>query len=203
MRDHVTYDWEFIDDGSTIDPVSLGMMRKSDGATLYAVSRQFDEAKLFKNDWMVENVWPHLPTKPCDHKGQRGVCQTGGKGHLDRDHPDVRPLKQIARMAELFITQSENPLLWAYYAAYDHVTLAQLWGPMMNRPIGVPMHTMDIKQEMVRLDLESDDVPCHNTAAHNALADAVENMEKLEFIFNLQGGDPYNPKTPELRAESF
>lgn len=220
MRDHIAYDWEFIDDGRTIEPVSIGMKRRSDGATLYAVSRQFDEAKLFSNPWMVSNVWPHLPTVTCEqkHGGRRFACFTDGQGHLDRDHPDVRPLKQIARMAQQFITEAENPLLWAYYAAYDHVTLAQLWGPMIDLPKGVPMHTMDIKQEMVRLGVESKDMPkrpgqlirpgeknppVQVTAEHDALADAIHNMVMLEHLFAKQDGDPFNTRELKLPAESF
>lgn len=193
-RDHITYDWEFIDDGKTIEPVSLGMKRRSDGAVIYAVNRQLREDQLFKNPWMVENVWPHLPLVSCDekHGGMRTHCWTDGKGHVNRDHPDVRPLKQIAWMARSFIQETENPLLWAYYSAYDHVTLAQLWGPMVNLPEGVPMHTMDIKQEMVRLGLESKDMPRQQGAEHNSLADGEHNMVMLEHLFKLQGGDPFN-----------
>ena len=36
--------------------------------------------------------------------------------------------------------------LWAWYAAYDHVVLAQLWGPMPALPREIPRFTKDLRQ---------------------------------------------------------
>ena len=36
--------------------------------------------------------------------------------------------------------------LWAWYAAYDHVALAQLWGAMPALPRAIPRFTKDLRQ---------------------------------------------------------
>src|SRR6185437_634123 len=49
------------------------------------------------------------------------------------------PRAQIAREVAEFITSVPNPQLWAWYAAYEHVALAQLFGRMIDLPDGIPM----------------------------------------------------------------
>lgn len=180
----ITYDWEFIDDGYTIDPISVGMVHE-DGPTLYAVNRDIREHRIHREDWLMDNVWPSLPTVPCK-KGCR--CISKGRGHLDYDHPDMRSLKQIKQMVKEFIQPGDQ--LWAYYAAYDHVCLAQLFGKMKDLPPNIPMHTLDIKQEMVRLGVDSAEMPRQTEGEHNALADAKHNMVMLEFLSMFVNNQP-------------
>jgi hypothetical protein len=45
-----------------------------------------------------------------------------------------------------FIQGTPNAELWAYYSAYDHVVLCQLFGAMSDLPAGVPMLTEDVQQ---------------------------------------------------------
>ena len=101
---------------------------------------------------------------------------------LDLDHPDVRPRRQIARAVEDFITGTPQPELVAWYAAYDHVALAQLWGSMSDLPAGVPMWTNDLRQEAHRLGFSDDDVPQQTAGQHNALADARHNKVIAEWL---------------------
>lgn len=190
----IFYDWEFIDDGKTIDPVSLGMVREN-GTEIYAVNIQLDEKKLFENQWMIDNVWPSLPRVSCNekHPGMRGICHTKGAGHLDRDHPAVRPLRQIARMVKDLVLSTPDPDLWAYYSAYDHVLLAQLFGPMRNLPEGFPMYTQDLQQEVRRLDKKGLDATSvkkslHNPDEHNPLEDAKWNMRLRRELLRLEEG---------------
>lgn len=71
--------------------------------------------------------------------------------------------KQIARDVESFCrprrefsaegiklkwTEVQNPELYGYYSAYDHVAFCWLFGKMMNLPKGFPMYTRDLKQMM-------------------------------------------------------
>ncbi|MEU3162218.1 3'-5' exoribonuclease domain-containing protein [Streptomyces griseoincarnatus] len=184
----IFYDTEFIDDGTTIDLVSIGMVRE-DGAELYAVSSEFNVAKLKANPWLVDNVWPSLPTRR--HEGTRcAACRPSGPGHLDLNHPDVRSRAQIARLVEDFIlgpdhrTTGELPdvELWAYYSAYDHVALAQLWGPMINLPQGIPMQTDDIVTLAKLAGLTPKDLPKQADGHHNALADARHNRVMADYI---------------------
>ena len=54
------YDTEFVEDGITIDLVSIGIVAE-DGREYYAVSSEFDLNKFMARDWMMENVFPSLP----------------------------------------------------------------------------------------------------------------------------------------------
>lgn len=189
----IFYDCEFIDDGKTIDLVSIGMVAE-DGRELYAVSTEFAVDKLQQNKWMVDHVWSSLPTRK---PGNGVVCEcvkvfASGAPHklmecLDIDDPVCRPRKQIARMVSDFIKATPKPELWAWYAAYDHVVLAQLFGRMISLPKHVPMFTMDLKQEHVRLG--EPELPKQGPGEHNALEDArynvvidtvLEGLRKLE-----------------------
>ena len=177
------YDTEFIEDGSTIDLVSIGIVAE-DGRELYAVSSEFDQRKLLANPWLVENVWPSLPT--TEPKQYRDGLPA--HGHLDTDHPDVRSRAQIARAVRTFILGDDNSdnlpyiELWADYGAYDHVALCQLWGTMMDIPEGMPMFTHDIQQVASELGLSYKDLPDQESGLHNALADARHNKVKLDFL---------------------
>lgn len=170
------YDTEFVEDGHTIDLVSIGIVCE-DGRELYAVSSEFDVAKLCANPWLVENVWPYLPQhqKSCR-------CR---HGHLDLDDPAVRPRAQIARMVRDFLTAGAGKAeLWAWYGAYDHVALAQLFGRMIDLPDGVPMWTNDLRQEAQRLGNPT--MPEQETKEHHALADARHNKIMFDFLGGIQ-----------------
>lgn len=164
------YDTEFIDDGSTIDLISIGIT-SDDGREYYAVNANIYTRKLHQNPWLTQNVWPHLPQIPGHGHSS---CM---EGHLDLNHPDVRPKAQIAREVESFIMNGRvdpdrsDTELWADYAAYDHVVLAQLWGPMINLPKGIPMFTNGIQQEL-RKHPAPDTAPKQAEGEHHAIADA-------------------------------
>ncbi|GFH36598.1 3'-5' exoribonuclease [Streptomyces pacificus] len=170
----IFYDTEFVDDGRTIDLISIGMVAE-DGRELYAVSSQFNQADVRRNGWLMANVWPSLPIL----KNPPGVR---GMDRLDVTHPDVRPRHQIARMVKEFILATPDPQLWAYYSAYDHVAYAQLFGPMSELPDGLPMQTDDLVTEAKRLGLTPDDLPSQADGHHNALADARHNLAMARFM---------------------
>ena len=50
-------DTEFIDNGHTIDLISIGIVAE-DGREYYAQSIEFDPGNA--NEWVKENVFPHL-----------------------------------------------------------------------------------------------------------------------------------------------
>lgn len=54
------YDTEFIEDGTVIDLVSIGVVAE-DGREFYAVSTEFDERQA--GDWVRRNVLPLLPPR--------------------------------------------------------------------------------------------------------------------------------------------
>jgi len=212
-REFVTYDLEFLDDGETIALVS-GAMISGDGRKLYFINREMPQDRILEHHWMRKHVWPHLPlTDLPETRGELGQypvkkCRCmpvqGAKneyacrhmnGRLDMDHPDVRPLGQIRRMVSDFLLESHpfNPpadrndiLMWAWYGAYDHVRLAQLWGPMIELPRHVPMLPHDLKSEHMRLG--SPRLPEQKSGQHDAMADAEHNLIRARFLYELATG---------------
>ncbi|MGW3545163.1 hypothetical protein ACWDNI_32110 [Nocardia niigatensis] len=69
-----------------------------------------------------------------------------------------------------FLSVGTTPELWAWYGAYDHVALAQLFGKMIELPACIPMRTNDIRQEQRRLG--DPGLPYQGSGRHNALDDA-------------------------------
>ena len=66
--------------------------------------------------------------------------------------------------------------LWAWYAAYDHVVLAQLWGAMPALPREIPRFTKDLRQ--LWDDRGRPTLPDAEAARHDALVDARHNLAR-------------------------
>jgi hypothetical protein len=81
-------------------------------------------------------------------------------------------------VSELLSAADGTVELWADYAAYDHVVLAQLFGTMMNLPAHIPMWTHDFQQELERLDIDPVALPDSSGVLHNALGDALKLREQ-------------------------
>ena len=143
----IWFDTEFIEDGKTIDLLSIGMIRE-DGQTYYAEPLECDTSKA--SDWVRENVLPHMRRwkMPLEM-----ACT---------------PRAQIA--SDIVAFAGESPEFWAYYADYDWVALCQLFGTMMQLPKGWPMYCRDLKQSCDVLG--NPKLPPQTTAEHNALNDA-------------------------------
>jgi hypothetical protein len=175
----IWYDTEFLEDGRTIDLISIGMVTEDD-REYYAVSSDADWQRIKANDWLVRNVVPSLPvtgrtsldaylkTHPNSHP-RPPIIMVGP----DLTDSRVKPRQVIANEVRDFILATPDPSLWAWYAAYDHVALCQLWGTMMQLPEGVPMWTGDLKQEAERLG-NPELPPMPGVAEHDALSDARE-----------------------------
>lgn len=147
----IWFDTEFIEDGKTIDLISIGMVRE-DGAEYYAENAQCDLTRA--SPWVRENVLPHLG------------------GHL------VQWPALIANSIRNFA--ADRPEFWGYYADYDWVVTAQMFGTMMDLPAGWPMYCRDIKQ--LCDDKGNPKLPEQTSTEHNALADALWNKAAYEFL---------------------
>ena len=156
------FDTEFIEDGRTIDLISIGMVAE-DGRELYAESSEADLARA--SDWVRENVIAHLWSQQADKRDANRWSRDVGIGGLLRR-------RDIAREIVAFCDPATygNPEIWAYYADYDWVALCQLFGTMMDLPKGWPMFAYDLRQWLNHRGLadvsQPDDMP------HNALSDA-------------------------------
>lgn len=160
----IWYDTKFLEDGKRIHLLSIGMVA-ADGRELYAVNIDAPWRRVRKNKWLMANVVPHLPKPHGDW-----VLHMPRRWLFDYHNPAVKRRSVIAEQVKDFIQRTPDAELWASYGAYDHVALAQLWGPMSALPRGVPMWTNDIRQEQLRLG--DPEVPVSSTNEHHALADA-------------------------------
>lgn len=189
----VYYDTEFLEDGATIELISIGLVA-DDGREYYAVNRDFRWQRIASRrwyapwhwdvhqQWLLDNVVPSLPKIHGDRRNHVG---NGPLALLDLQHPDVKPKAQIAREVRDFLLgdpasdQLPHLELWADYGAYDHVALCQLWGRMIDLPEGVPMWTHDLQQVIEAAsraayldELGQSPMPEQPDGLHNALADA-------------------------------
>lgn len=191
----ITYDCEFLEDGRTIDLISIGLVA-GDGREYYAVCSDAPWDRIKASDWLVRNVLPSLPVT--------------GRNSLDRylaNHPNsyprplidfvgpdlentqVKPRQVIANEVRDFILATPEPELFADYGAYDHVVLCQLWGSMAGLPDGVPMWTNDLRQEVHRAG--NPGLPSLPGATeHNALDDAREVAYRLDWLAGRPASNP-------------
>jgi hypothetical protein len=154
------YDCEFIEDGRTVDLVSIGVVDEF-GREFYAVSTQFDDSRAVP--WVRRNVLDKLPS-PSDPAWRS----------RDRIRDDLYEF-----LIEPVKGRDEQIELWAWYAAYDHVALAQLWGAMPALPREIPRFTKDLRQ----LWDDQDRPPLPGAQGrHDALVDAKHNLARWKAM---------------------
>ncbi|HEY2172453.1 MAG TPA: polyadenylate-specific 3'-exoribonuclease AS [Mycobacteriales bacterium] len=147
------YDCEFIEDGITIELVSIGVVDEG-GREFYAVSTEFDPDRAIP--WVRDHVLPKLPS-PADRAW--------------------RSRRKIRDDLFAFLSAPREPIeLWAWYAAYDHVALCQLWGGMPALPRAVPRFTHELRQ--LWEDRGRPAIPDPPADQHDALADARHNLAR-------------------------
>lgn len=168
-------DTEFTEDGRTIDLISIGIVAE-DGREFYAESTEADLSKA--SEWVQENVLPHLWSRQSDQRAANAWSRDGGHGGLLTRSAIKRELLDYVAEA------GESPEFWGYYADYDWVAVAQLFGTMMDLPADWPMFCMDLKQEAVRLGNPT--LPEQSSAEHHALADARWNQQVYDFLGGLR-----------------
>jgi hypothetical protein len=155
----IWFDTEFIDDGRTIELLSIGLVDQY-GREYYAEPLEADHSKA--SPWVAQNVLSHL---------------TGIR----------TPRAQIAQ--ELVEFCGPKPEFWAWFGAYDWVALCQLYGRMLDVPVGWP----NLFNEVVHFakgKYSSGYAPNFkamfaNTAPHNSLADAVWTKAVWEHVNGL------------------
>jgi hypothetical protein len=158
------YDCEFIEDGRTIDLVSIGVVDEH-GREFYAISTEFDASAAVP--WVRRNVLDRLPSPGNPAWRSRARSREDLHAFL------IEPLRAEER-------RGEELELWAWYAAYDHVVLAQLWGRMPDLPRGIPRFTKDLRQlwdEKGRPPL-----PQAEQQRHDALVDARHNLARWRVL---------------------
>lgn len=152
------YDTEFIEDGRTIELISIGVVAE-DGREYYAVSTEFDPGRAGR--WVRTHVLPKLPS-PSDKAW--------------RSRRQIR-----ADLAEFLRIDGAEPIeLWAWVGAYDHVVLCQLWGTMPELPAAIPRFTRELHQ--LWEDRGRPELPPRSADAHDALVDARDQLHRFQII---------------------
>ncbi len=146
------YDCEFGVTAPEVTLVSIGVVAE-DGRSYHAVLDDWDP--LAVHPWVRENVLPQLPA-----------------ASTWRSRATVR--------AELLAFLGDDPVLWAWSGAYDHVALCQLWGQMPELPRQLPRVTLDVRQLWEHLGRPA--LPRQESGLHDALADAAHVKVRWEAL---------------------
>ncbi|MFI5914906.1 polyadenylate-specific 3'-exoribonuclease AS [Dactylosporangium sp. NPDC051541] len=155
------YDCEFIEDGRLIDLVSIGVVDEH-GREYYAISTEFDDSRAVS--WVRRNVLDKLPSP-------------GDKAWRSRERIREELLEFL--LEPLKSGEATEIELWAWYAAYDHVALAQLWGAMPALPREIPRFTKDLRQ--LWDDAGRPPLPVAE-GRHDALVDARHNLARWHVM---------------------
>ena len=143
-------DTEFIEDGSTIELLSIGIVSE-EGESLYAENVCADRSRA--NDWVKTNVLPHL--HPLDCPDDSHLCPLATPDMMRRD---------------IQAFTGYNPVFWGYYCAYDWVALCQLFGRMIDLPSDWPRYCNDLRQSLDIWKMKHITQP--ESDPHHALNDA-------------------------------
>lgn len=183
-------DTEFIEDGKTIDLISIGIVAE-DGREYYAVNADchFEMA----SDWVWKNVLHPIgiyqplkfinPSDPSTSpQTKETLLRAKTRKYIKEDlllflaGGQIDPIEDQTVSAESY----KEVCVWGYYADYDWVVFCQLFGTMMDLPKGFPMYCRDIKQWCDSLG--NPKLPEQGKGEHNALADAKWNKTAWEFL---------------------
>ncbi len=196
-------DTEFIEDGKTIDLISIALVCE-DSRAYYAINRNCAFHKADK--WVKENV-----LKPIGlDNGLPGTIQPYMDG-------SVTLREKAYKENEMYITSKANiklnilnllgwteegfkpvytpdyfsdeyritpetfvPEFWADYCSYDWVVFCQLFGKMIDLPNGFPMYCNDL-QQLWRVK-GCPELPKQKQGQHNALKDAMYVKDLYEVL---------------------
>lgn len=174
-------DTEFIEDGKTIDLISIGMVA-ANSKELYLQNLDCDFSKA--SDWVRRNVLFDLPQfdignwkpKPSSVLSgtptvwyNRAQIQAEVQNFLNRNSPYVAGNPG-----------GEKPEFYGWYCDYDWVVFCQLWGTMMDLPKTFPRYCRDLKQTCD--EKGNPELPKQEAGKHNALGDAKWNKQVYDYL---------------------
>lgn len=190
-----------------IDLISIGIVGE-DGSEYYAISTDFNPK--YANDWVKRNVLSKLPARYVDfHTGSPNERRRAAFWKSNKEIK--KDLLNLFRCGyeDGMVVAPPGIEVYGYYADYDWVLLASLFGTMMDLPKGFPMYCRDLKQSLdewvggltnsdffthfhqerplsfdEKLELvksKNNNYP-RNDGEHDALADAKWNYELYKFL---------------------
>lgn len=176
----IFHDWEFVEDGFSIASISVGLVAE-DGREYYAIfNDRRTMTRAVTHPWLRDNVVCHLPIIAPAYPSADGWS-------WDPSHPDFKHVKRrsvIAVEVLEFFRGTPDAELRAWYAAFDHVALAWLYGSMIELPAGIPMWTGDLRHDAERLG--NPRVPKQIGPEHHALHDARHDRDIHQYLTQYQ-----------------
>lgn len=171
------FDTEFIEDGKTIDLLSIGIVAE-DGREFYQCNRN---AKLgHADEWVIFNVYQHLPVRHYRESGWHWTEPDRAVGDRWKASAVAVSDSEVRDRLREFVGRDDSPEFWAYYADYDWVVLCQLFGRMIDLPKGWPKYCNDVKQ--LAMSLGNPKLPEQTSTEHHALDDARWTKQAYEYL---------------------
>jgi hypothetical protein len=156
-------DTEFLEDGVTIDLISIALVSEDGKAEYYAGNSGCSIGRIQNDPWLMKYVWPHLPPYAFPG-GAESFWKT--KDHL---RADLLRLFDIVRGTAIH----GQPEIWADFASYDWVAFCQIFGRMIDLPSGLPMFCMDLMQDLRQQGIKRSELPKQDPQTeHSAIEDA-------------------------------
>lgn len=160
--------------------ISIGIT--SEGHSYYAVNSGMKTAEIRASEWMMENVWPHIPST------RRFI--------LDRSHKDVKDYDTIkAEVSDFFESMAVvgdsnyDVRLIAWCGGQDLVRLHGLWNHDWSvMPPWIPRYLHDIQEDIVNSGIDESDLPEQDPQTkHHALFDAEHDEILHRFLEEARG----------------
>ncbi|NEO87060.1 MAG: 3'-5' exoribonuclease [Spirulina sp. SIO3F2] len=148
------FDTEFIEDGHTIELISLGIVA-ADGREFYAISAEYDRDRA--DPWLHDHVFDKLEIPSLAIHATTPL-----------------PRSDICDQLLAFVQPATDPELeiWGAWCAYDWVVVRQLFGKMVAGPPAWPKFCFDVIQWATQLGLTIEALTPAPPYQHNALVDA-------------------------------
>jgi hypothetical protein len=105
----IFYDCEFLEDGRTIDLISIGLIAEA-GDEYYAVNSDMPIERIKSHGWLMKNVAPHIPG-PLQERSFDDNRNLNGRFTLDRSDAIVKPHWVIANEVRDFILGQPDPIV--------------------------------------------------------------------------------------------
>jgi|GEM_PF-190562 len=192
-------DTEFIEDGKTIDLISIGIT-SLEGREYYAISTEFNPRKA--SQWVKENVLNNLPSRDV----MPPIMPGGGSPREWEESKAWKSRGQIRDDILNFTSGHEGKIeFWGEWCSYDWVVFCQLFGTMMDLPEGFPMRCRDIIQYAEdHLRIPSIDLPksLETDGNHNALLGARTVKERFCWLKWGRNGWSPNSQGVEVNGAS-
>lgn len=150
-----------------IDLISMGIVAE-DGREYYAISNEFDEKKA--SDWVTENVLTPIMLAAANYPAGGAAYLSKYSKSNKQIAKEIVDFVRQSRTYDLSKNEEQDekerlewcrihnikelkdgiayhhPEFYGYYADYDWVLFASLWGKMIYLPKGFPMYCRDLKQ---------------------------------------------------------